>query len=353
MIAHRRIDGAVVACSEIERLLEDEPASNWLSAVERAAISAMRHEPARKERLAGRILAKMLVLRQLADEAAMTSCSPHQVQIDSRDGLGRRIAPRVSRDGRWLNCSLSISHAGSIVAAVLSTEETRPVGVDVTNHAADRQGTLSLWLTAAEQRVAAESGVEGAVRLWNLKEAAFKALAEGRHFRPLQWDVSGCLWQSSDPGGEHGSQSRGTQVDECNGNRYGVAGVRDCTAVDDSRFHADSVGEPRVSVTAPVGESANEPHDSQSRGTRSGTSESDGVVTSDCRHTSTGHVRMLTARGWMTRPVDIHMWNAGDALICVVRARTNTWSELPADDQPADTFTIQIPRPRLPELSGC
>ncbi|MFG0334774.1 MAG: 4'-phosphopantetheinyl transferase family protein [Maioricimonas sp. JB049] len=295
MMVLRRIEGAVVAYCAIERLLADEPASIWLSADEYAELSAMRHEPARRQRLAGRILAKMLVLRQFEPETGATSCHPQQVRINSRDGLGRRVAPRVSIDGRWLNWSLTVSHTESIVAAALSTDGTRPVGIDVTDLAAGTNAALLLWLTSAEQEVAADRGIDGTVHLWCLKEAAFKALAGGRDFRPLQWDVSGCV--------------------------------------------------PRIAESAA--------REYRGRGVRGRTSESVDVVTSAHCHASIGDVRMRTAGGWMSRSVDVHAWEVENALICIARARTNAWAEMTMDDPPAETVPTETPRLRLSELSGC
>jgi|GEM_PF-4574721 len=296
MIAMKTIDVATIATCGIEPLLADQPVARWLSPGEQAEIGAARHLQARRQRLAGRILAKMLVQRQLASEPGSAICDPRQIQIDSRDGMGRRVAPRILVSGRWLDWSVSISHGESVVAAALSTEGTRPVGIDVTDLTGGQQESLSLWLTEAERRIAAEAGPDAAVRLWCLKEAAFKALGEGRRFRPLDWDVSRCAERLSELV-VHGAQSRGTSFDRT----------------------ADEPGLPCGPAPA----------------TRPATRQ----------FTCAASVRLRTAQGWLTRPVDVHTWSCGETLVCLVRTATGSGT--------ADTLDVETPRPQAHELCGC
>ena len=122
-----------VSLAELEAAIHD--ASRWLSTREQVEWSKFRSPERRISWIAGRMLAKQLILESLPT----ISPSPTKITITSRGlhGLGTR--PRVLLQGKTLQGSLSISHSQRGVAAVVHVavvhhqERGRTVGLSVIN----------------------------------------------------------------------------------------------------------------------------------------------------------------------------------------------------------------------------
>lgn len=183
---------------------------DWLTESERDTFERLRGGPHARRWLAGRWLAKSLVRRA-------TDAAPADVEIVSRDGLGRPIRPRILVCGRTVPWDVSLSHSGETVAAVVALESKARVGVDVVTiqcwtfgRAPPMRAPLSkldarlircdLWFTPAEldgletNRVPlpapADARELAVALLWAAKEAAYKATNRGEKFVPRSIEIT-------------------------------------------------------------------------------------------------------------------------------------------------------------------
>jgi hypothetical protein len=175
---------------ELARLWPAGESESWLSNGEREVYAEFVNPGLGEGWLFGRLLAKQLVLDQVgvASSIGFEVQRPAAIEIHSRDGLGRRVSPRIIVDGRQLGCSLSIAHSCDGVMVALSSEPEVTVGVDLASPAIPKQGFIDLWLTPWEQQWVRGLPVSSAslrvAQLWAIKEAYYKASNRGEPFVP-------------------------------------------------------------------------------------------------------------------------------------------------------------------------
>jgi phosphopantetheinyl transferase len=158
----------------------------WLSPHERQSYEGFRDRSRRRTWLAGRWLARKVVLARLGWPA--TPAAGARLEICSRDGLGRAVAPRVLVDGQAQPWSLSIAHGETSLLVALSCDREVRVGVDLVPRAAGDARALDGWLTSREREwldtIPHEERATGVSTLWAIKEAAYKAAGDGTRFVP-------------------------------------------------------------------------------------------------------------------------------------------------------------------------
>ncbi len=179
----------------VERWPHDPAA--WLMAGELAELALLGDAGRRRQWLAGRWTGKQLLMRvgaarRLAD-----------VEIRTRNELGRGDRPRVRVGGQELAGSLSIAHTARGVLAALDVRQNRSVGVDLVDladpvwmKATATSGSRSfarMWFTPLEQhwifaRTAANSAGRAAA-VWAVKEAVYKAAQQGDAWSPRDISV--------------------------------------------------------------------------------------------------------------------------------------------------------------------
>lgn len=167
-------------------------AACWLSADERAASGAMRSAERRASWLAGRILAKRLLL-----EAARTAGHPlaerraDELHVESRStnpGHGER--PTLIVGGCDQPCAISIAHSQRGVLAAVSLDTTLLLGVDLVEPALANHRLQ--WTFTPGERAWLAAGSDDAHRpeqLWAMKEALYKACQRGEGFSPQSIEV--------------------------------------------------------------------------------------------------------------------------------------------------------------------
>jgi phosphopantetheinyl transferase (holo-ACP synthase) len=165
-----------------------EDSRDWLTAAERTELDRLGHALRRRQWLAGRWLAKQLILR------AAGNASLADVQILTRDGEGPGVRPQIRLAGRRLPWSVSISHSEHGALAALVASDTLAVGVDLTvlrpDHATQfGPGFRRLWFTPGEQRWLAADPQRRIATLWAVKEAVYKACNTGEAWDPRQVEI--------------------------------------------------------------------------------------------------------------------------------------------------------------------
>ncbi len=184
--------------ARLSELPLDAPAP-WLSTVELAAWSGMRSPDRKATWLAGRIVAKRLLLELLAGEPpSWADLHASSIGIDSlstRAGHGER--PEVTFAGQRIPVALSIAHTerGALAAAAMessvSSGGTIALGVDLVAPT-EASSSLHWTFTDAERLWLASSTNHArcAARLWGMKEAIYKASQRGEGFTPREIDVT-------------------------------------------------------------------------------------------------------------------------------------------------------------------
>jgi phosphopantetheinyl transferase len=159
----------------------------WLASEERQVYGRVRDGSRRQAWLDGRRLAKEVLLTRALGWSP-TPAAAARLEICSRDGLGRAIAPRVLVDGQMQPWSLSIAHSEASVLVALSCERGVGVGADLVPRGAFGAHGLDAWLTPREaewlSRVPDGERPAGASILWAIKEATYKAAGGGTRFVP-------------------------------------------------------------------------------------------------------------------------------------------------------------------------
>jgi 4'-phosphopantetheinyl transferase len=159
------------ACLPLEMLLAQAPEpAGWLSGPEQAQLASIQSAPRRRQFLAGRWLARLLLSRAAGAPApALWRLS------DSHDGPPRPL-------GGVARCHVSLAHSGAWVACAVADA---PVGIDVEASGRNRDfaGLMQLAGTSAEQALWAGQppGSQAAFfyRLWTVKEAWIKRAGGG------------------------------------------------------------------------------------------------------------------------------------------------------------------------------
>jgi phosphopantetheinyl transferase len=166
--------------------------ADWLSPGEYGDLERFRDRLRRETWLAGRLLAKRLIARELTQYSRcheedgndiFPSIRPRDIEI--RSGRSR---PQASIHGRPLHWSLSIAHTNRGVLAALSTLPGIVLGVDLIEPSDYGAGFSKVWFTPAERRwlASAESSLVHAMHasIWAIKEAIYKAINAGEPFDP-------------------------------------------------------------------------------------------------------------------------------------------------------------------------
>jgi phosphopantetheinyl transferase len=165
----------------------------WLSEPEREAYAVLRDARRREAWLFGRLLCKELILAmRIAAGSPGGGVEPGQIEVLSRDGLGRPARPRVLLHGRLQPWSLSLAHSDQSVLVGLSRDGRLATGVDVTPIQSPDAGFLDLWFTPRERawiRAKFDQAARWAATLWAIKEAFYKAVNVGESFAPRQIEV--------------------------------------------------------------------------------------------------------------------------------------------------------------------
>src|SRR5215470_17508776 len=126
---------------------------SWLSSSERDVFGQLRDAGRRAAWLGARLLAKRLIISDLlAPAAAAHSIDPAEIEIHSRDGLGRPTRPRVIWRGRLQPWAMSITHADPWVLVAVSRVPGVAVGVDLAPLENWSHGCAEMWLTPWEHR---------------------------------------------------------------------------------------------------------------------------------------------------------------------------------------------------------
>ncbi|MEX0679046.1 MAG: 4'-phosphopantetheinyl transferase superfamily protein [Pirellulales bacterium] len=170
---------------------QSDAAARWLSPGECRAWHRMRSPQRRATWLAGRMLAKRLLLESLALSGELDSWpSGAEIHIESVDaGHGQR--PSVFVWGRPLHWALSISHTARGVLAAVTTEPGVTLGVDLVCRRDHPTNRLAWCFTPAELRwlAAGPAHRREPEQLWAMKEALYKACQQGEGFAPRRIEV--------------------------------------------------------------------------------------------------------------------------------------------------------------------
>ncbi len=158
---------------------EGVPVSSLLSKREKDLYRGLTVDKRRRDWLSGRLVAKLLLMDVLADEAPVPS------QIEILPDEGKRPVPRIAgpKGGQDLPLCLSISHRGEAAgAAVLGVGQGR-VGIDIEIMEPRSEELALSHFTATEmeriERLAPGARPWGIALFWSLKEAALKAAGVG------------------------------------------------------------------------------------------------------------------------------------------------------------------------------
>jgi phosphopantetheinyl transferase len=180
--------------SELRRRWSGDAGVAWLSAAEREMHAVLSDSGRREAWLFGRLLAKQAILEEmmfLTDEGG--HIAPSDIQIHSRDGLGRPTRPRVFVHGRARPWSLSIAHSECSVLVALCAHPDWTVGVDLTPAQPLSDTFVETWFTPWERNGPGSRNDRRPsdlwAELWAVKEAAYKALNTGERFAPRRLEV--------------------------------------------------------------------------------------------------------------------------------------------------------------------
>jgi len=179
------------AALEDLRRIRASTAECRLTSRERRVYDGLGDARRREQWMAGRLLAKRLLLEQLAwHRIGVPPAGYRQIEIDSGQAGGRRYPPRVQVAGELIPWSLSISHTRRGVLVALATGRGTRIGVDLVEPAAYGEGFASLWFTPAEQRwLQRHDGGHWTATLWAAKEAVYKAASRGESFAPRRIEI--------------------------------------------------------------------------------------------------------------------------------------------------------------------
>lgn len=168
--------------------VDDPAAARWLSPAERRAWDRLRDAERRATWLAGRILAKRMLIARLAETNNFGLPEPAEIHIETRSSDGTHgERPRVFIGGRPLDWALSIAHTSRGALAALGCEPRVTLGVDLVCR--QTGGNRLQWtFTAAERRWLASTG-RHSEQVWAMKEALYKACQQGEGFVPGQIEV--------------------------------------------------------------------------------------------------------------------------------------------------------------------
>jgi 4'-phosphopantetheinyl transferase EntD len=162
----------------------------WLSTQERAVYTAMRSPARRSTWLAGRIVAKRLLLEAAsATGHDIAKCEATELHIESRSTkLGHGERPTLFVDGFVVPCAISVSHTARGVLAAVSFEAGVSLGVDLVE-LAESSDSLRWTFSPTEMNWLAKGTGNRAEQLWASKEALYKACQRGEGFSPQNMET--------------------------------------------------------------------------------------------------------------------------------------------------------------------
>jgi phosphopantetheinyl transferase len=163
--------------------LESQASLDWLGTDELCEYDRLRDASRRRQWLAGRWLAKQLMLHAAGvDDLA-------EWQILTRNAQGQGVRPQVFRRGHELEWTLSISHSDRGVLVALAPDPGMSVGVDLATSVPASAAFRRLWFTPSEQRWLADDPLRRTRVLWTIKEATYKAAHDGEAWNPREIEV--------------------------------------------------------------------------------------------------------------------------------------------------------------------
>jgi phosphopantetheinyl transferase (holo-ACP synthase) len=183
-IHHRLWHAPRLDCGEVE-------ANHWLGSGEQEGLANMRDPSRRRDFFAGRILLKRIILDDLVTRGS--DVPPYhlaEIEVLSRDGLGRSVQPRIYLRGRQQPWSVSLAHLGSAVLAAVAEGVDIRVGVDLTPRTLGSRYFAETWLARDEQAAwKSTNRPQNLAQIWALKEAVYKAIGRGAPFVPAHIEV--------------------------------------------------------------------------------------------------------------------------------------------------------------------
>ena len=155
---------------------------SWLSASERFVWTRLRSTSRKRTWLAGRILAKKLLLSR---HSLLADRDPRQISIVSSSATSRGVRPVVLAGRVPIRCSLSIAHTDVGVMVAFTEKRSVRVGADLVPVGLKlRQGFLQTWFSPKEvaNLFRTRQSIPAAT-FWSVKEAVFKACNQGDPIR--------------------------------------------------------------------------------------------------------------------------------------------------------------------------
>ena len=176
-MAHPAVEYRCASAAELSGWTR-RPLAAWLGLRELAELGSWRDTARRAQWLAGRALAKEMLL----DRYPLAGGEPTRIEILSRDDQGRSQSPRLWMADQALPWAISIAHTPQAAAVAICTTPGYRVGIDVV--ASTSRPVVGRWFTPAEQRWLRHTRTDPSL-VWAAKEAVYKALAAGEPFVPL------------------------------------------------------------------------------------------------------------------------------------------------------------------------
>lgn len=141
--------------------------------------------------LAGRMLAKQLILQQLSS-VGETRIGPHDITILSRDEHGQPMRPQVWIHQQRFPRSLSLSRTDQGVLVALSRSDEFRLGVDLALPHRSLPGPFDNWFTPSERYWLdqQEDPPAAAAQMWAIKQAYYKITNRGERFVPRHFEVT-------------------------------------------------------------------------------------------------------------------------------------------------------------------
>lgn len=184
-----RIHWRYATADSLDRSCDRAPA-DWLTTGEQEELARWQDLRRRQAWLRGRALAKQLVIAVEAADLGGTILPLGDIEILSRDVLGRVNRPLVACQGRLRECALSISHTARGVLVAYSRRRGVCIGVDAALSGAMPPSVIRTWFTPAEQEWLARSqSASIGCFVWAAKEALYKACNRGEGFDPRAVEI--------------------------------------------------------------------------------------------------------------------------------------------------------------------
>jgi 4'-phosphopantetheinyl transferase len=180
----------------LEQTEADVPVKNeWLSANEKASLSALRFLKRRADWRLGRWTAKCAISAYLSLPAALETFRAIEI-LQATDG-----APEVFVNGDAAAVSISLSHSSGVAICAVAPPDTH-LGCDVELVEPRSHEFVTDYFTAEEQAQVERATVEGREQVvtlfWSAKESALKALRAG-----LRLDTRSVIVDTQDQSSNH------------------------------------------------------------------------------------------------------------------------------------------------------